>query len=813
MNYESDYAKLANGNELDSPFGEQNQDGVITITRGSHDVLRIQANPAQPEALPTLIANIADDTKLTHISIFTDSKDGYQLPAGWRVYAIDQSGAEIIDPTADYYGVDIRVDVPPYANTGDIAAFAAEITYSDGTKDIQTFRYTVNPRPSYIEYSYKDIMRYAGDKYTVNPEVNPLTQVAGYVEPIKREFSDEAGNLLTAATITDSKGTEWTIGTDIIIDGETGVISGKVPDGALSGAVLEVNVRTTYDNQDAATQGTNPHVYDYKTLRITVITPVTQPDYALLYGKPGETKNADISILYGEEYKTVFAKFDRQANEAKGWTIVDQLVDKEGTNLDTPSADLSNYKRVATTVQRSDGRIYPVVEIFDQNDVSLGYLSQKATNADGWEYKLNPSTGYIMSTIPETAKVGENASIQIHIEYNNDPNRFTKILADTYAIEKDAEKYEPNYPALVVTRGATDATLSTPIDLTTQQAFDNKDVQNFTIDNTAVPGWEISIDNATGQVSVKVDQSIPVGTKLTKDVTITYNDGSKDIVPVTFVANEQILNPNYAPKDGAVGDEIISEIIAIDPNNPTKQDYPPQGTKFILVSDSENWGVTIDEATGKLTGTVPLDKKPGEKTDLIVRVDYPDGTSELVATSFTVKAFTSETIDISAVKNWVGGDTANRPDIQLQLFRQATDDQGTPIGNKEFVGEAKTLTNGNTTAEWTSLPKQNETKQNYLYTVEEVQGAEGYTTAVTGDQTSGFTVTNTFVPEETYEFYYEMKTTAPGSDVVSDLVGTYPDGTTFEIVNSMLNGTIQLIKTPVKSQVKHLKTEIPGILP
>ncbi|WP_311139249.1 Cna B-type domain-containing protein, partial [Lancefieldella parvula] len=162
-----------------------------------------------------------------------------------------------------------------------------------------------------------------------------------------------------------------------------------------------------------------------------------------------------------------------------------------------------------------------------------------------------------------------------------------------------------------------------------------------------------------------------------------------------------------------------------------------------LLADGTDTGktLTLDEA-GNWTGTFSgLDKYNADGTEIAYTVkedDVANYTSEITgdATSgFTITNTNTEKVDISVTKTWVGDKGSS---VAIHLLADGAD-----TGKILTLDEA-----GNWKGAFSGLDKYNADGTEIAYTVKEDEVA-GYTSEVSGDATSGFTVTNTQIPPNT----------------------------------------------------------------
>lgn len=179
--------------------------------------------------------------------------------------------------------------------------------------------------------------------------------------------------------------------------------------------------------------------------------------------------------------------------------------------------------------------------------------------------------------------------------------------------------------------------------------------------------------------------------------------------------------------------------------NVTKKWIGPKGSSATvhLLADGTDTGktLTLNEA-GNWTGTFDnLRKCKADGTEIAYTVkedDVANYTSEVTgdATSgFTITNTNTEKVDIPVTKTWVGPKAGP---VTVHLLADGTD-----TGKTLTLDEA-----GNWTGTFSGLDKYTADGTEIAYTVKEDEVA-GYTSEVSGDATSGFTVTNTQIPPNT----------------------------------------------------------------
>ena len=139
----------------------------------------------------------------------------------------------------------------------------------------------------------------------------------------------------------------------------------------------------------------------------------------------------------------------------------------------------------------------------------------------------------------------------------------------------------------------------------------------FTPKNPA-GGWAANIvDQNTGQLEVFAPAGAKGGDKATVEVTVTYPDGSTDVLRPTVTVQDfdnVAFEPGYEEAKDVPGKTVtIKQTVKL-----------PEGTTFKIVPGQE-WDPQVDPKTGLITVTIPGDAAPGTIKEILVDVRYPDG--------------------------------------------------------------------------------------------------------------------------------------------------------------------------------------------
>ena len=284
--------------------------------------------------------------------------------------------------------------------------------------------------------------------------------------------------------------------------------------------------------------------------------------------------------------------------------------------------------------------------------------------------------------------------------------RGTSFGVDTYTVIVGSR---PVYDDVSVKAGSTGTSDVKGFDLTTTDEqeripadqLDPKLAANepFSIPGTytAPEGYKVSIDKATGVVTVIAPADAKPGTKIDVPVVATFTDKTSTGAMAHFVvANKEdrnVYDPAY--KDVAVNEGDPIRIAA-----PVSDPAVPEGTKFGVAKDGGLTGLTIDQQTGAISGTAPQVDKDTDYT-VTVKVTYPDGTAEEKAVKVTVKNAKpdSQTHDPSYEdKTGKPGETVKVPQTGDDKLPQGTTfsvPEDSPVKVDPNTGEVTVVIDGN----------------------------------------------------------------------------------------------------------------------
>ena len=282
-----------------------------------------------------------------------------------------------------------------------------------------------------------------------------------------------------------------------------------------------------------------------------------------------------------------------------------------------------------------------------------------------------------------------------------------KILKDTIRLSKvQMDQY-----------GNDIAGTSTPVDLTGKLTMSDND-QTFTI----------NVGNVNGeQYRLTYQSTYTEGTNLNNKLTLASVDET-----YTFDARFSRASSGGSGS-GSLANKIKLTKVDEDDNTITLANAvftvtQPDGTTFDLTTGAD--GTVTSEAL--VQGTYKVKEKTAPSGYELNDTEY---TLEVTSTGGALQTITDKPIktDISVTKTWVGPKAGP---VTVHLFANGTD-----------TGTTLTLDDSNNwTGSFANVRKYDQNGTEIQYTVTE-DAVNGYDTTITGDQTTGFTITNTEQPK------------------------------------------------------------------
>ena len=258
---------------------------------------------------------------------------------------------------------------------------------------------------------------------------------------------------------------------------------------------------------------------------------------------------------------------------------------------------------------------------------------------------------------------------------------------------------------------------STPVDLTGKLTMSDND-QTFTI----------NVGNVNGeQYRLTYQSTYTEGTNLNNKLTLTS-------VNQTYTFDARFTRASSGGSgSGDLANKIKLTKVDEDDNTITLANAvftvtKPDGTTFDLTTAAD--GTITSEAL--VQGTYKVKEKTAPSGYELNDTEY---TLEVTSTGGALQTITDKPIktDISVTKTWVGPKAGP---VTIHLFANGTD-----------TGTTLTLDDSNNwTGSFSNVRKYDQSGTEIQYTVTE-DAVNGYDSTITGDQTTGFTITNTEQPK------------------------------------------------------------------
>ena len=481
------------------------------------------------------------------------------------------------------------ITAPESAKAGDFIAIPVEYTYTNGSKDTKWFHFVVQ-ESDYIKPEYD-----AQVNFPVNEQTSPA-KVADNTKRIKPDRyslpdtleTDGEGNKLA----TDDKGNKWTVK----VDEKTGQVSAKPvnPKDFNGGEKLEVPVISHYVDKQ----------------------------------KPGEdiTKNAKAYFVIKEK-ANMTARYNAQAGKAGDELSSDVILNTEDTYNRRPG----KYTLESNT-----------------------YTDDKGNT---WNVTIDEKTGKVTATVPEGLSNDKldgallNVPVVAHYYEENGTLEVGTRKTEVQFVATGADLNSPEYNVSI---GDGNSEMKSSVVI---NADDKKQSpSSYTIDETKTytddkgNEWTVSVDKTTGEVKAtpKDPSALKGGEKLQVPVTAHYGEGEKAPTHKTtaefVVKDKEYASPDYDAKVVKPGESQSSDVkLPTDDSLKKPIRYTLDSTEF-KDDKGNDWTVSIDETSGKVTATSPTGKKiDGAVLNVPVTAHYEDATGKEVTKKAAVQFIGSGT--------------------------------------------------------------------------------------------------------------------------------------------------------------------------
>lgn len=204
-------------------------------------------------------------------------------------------------------------------------------------------------------------------------------------------------------------------------------------------------------------------------------------------------------------------------------------------------------------------------------------------------------------------------------------------------VEATPEAVEDTEDAPKITTYAADNALSygdnnkVDIPWNTEQEFEIQGTvapnAKFIAPTQKIDGWEYKVDEKTGKLTIKAEESRRPGSTLSLPIIVSTTKGYSQIdIVATVVKGDTSQNEDATITYPTETTEIApGESATI---TPTVEGTIPSGTKFVMnEKNADGWTFKVDDK-GAVTATLPKDAKIGRSWNMGLVVVFPDGTTQ-----------------------------------------------------------------------------------------------------------------------------------------------------------------------------------------
>ncbi|WP_316960840.1 Rib/alpha-like domain-containing protein [Staphylococcus simulans] len=566
----------------------------------------------------------------------------------------------------------VTIDDPttvPSGNASGVFEVPVTVTYPDGTKDHVTVKVVVTPQPENDKYEpvSKDVEKPYNQPTTVNEIVNQVT-----VPDYPTEGNQPKVTVDNPALIPDGK-----------VPGEYEVpVTVTYPDGTKDHVTVKVVVTPQPENDKYEPVSKDiEKPYNQPTTVNEIVNQVTVPDYPTEGNQPkvtvdnptlipdgkvpgeyevpvtvtytdGTKDHVSVKVTVGPKDSDVFEPIAGKVEKPYGTpTTIEDVVSKVTvpgySKVDNPYKVTVDNPSVLPNGNTPG--VYDVPVTVTYPDGSTDHVTVKVTvNPQPENDKYEPVSKDIEKPYNHPTTVNEIANQVTVPDYPTTGDQ-PKVTVDNPTLIPDGKvpgEYEVpvtvTYPdgtkdhvSVKVVVGPKDSDTYEPTTQPIEKPYGNHTTIDEIVGKVTVPGYpdtekpyKVTVDNPTLIPSGSIPGVYDV------PVTVTYPDGTTDHINVTITVHPQpdadVYNPGYNDVQVNPGESI--EI-------PQVKDDVPTGTHFEIPSESgidKDWTVTVNPDTGKITVTVPEDAAEGDLVTVIVKVTYPDGSTENVTVDVTV---------------------------------------------------------------------------------------------------------------------------------------------------------------------------------
>lgn len=156
-------------------------------------------------------------------------------------------------------------------------------------------------------------------------------------------------------------------------------------------------------------------------------------------------------------------------------------------------------------------------------------LDRKQSELNGWVVRVNPETGVIEATAPQ-GNEAKRATLAVKVSYFDGSEQTIKATVDPGSTPSMAAKLTPTKTTLEVDRG----------DVDSGSVFKGapEGTKFRLLRGVDGSGWDVDVDEDTGQLTVKTDDTVKPNETRSVPVEVTLPDGSRKEVDITVKAVE-----------------------------------------------------------------------------------------------------------------------------------------------------------------------------------------------------------------------------------------------------------------------------------
>ncbi|MCO6395329.1 YPDG domain-containing protein [Corynebacterium sp. MC-17D] len=167
-------------------------------------------------------------------------------------------------------------------------------------------------------------------------------------------------------------------------------------------------------------------------------------------------------------------------------------------------------------------------------------LVRPQSQLNGWVVRVNSETGVIEATAPQ-GNDAKRATLAVKVSYFDGSEQTIKATVDPGSTDSMAAKLQPTKTTMEVGVGETEAS----------NVFSKapKGTKFTLAEQVTGDGWTVAIDETTGTLTVKTDETVKPNAKRTVPVQVTLPDGSRKVVDVQVKAvKPDVQKPTPTPK-------------------------------------------------------------------------------------------------------------------------------------------------------------------------------------------------------------------------------------------------------------------------